>query len=277
MLLPSLNSQGRFGHQFHNFLAAFLISKFSGIDLIKTYFSGNSEAWNNYISLPGIDFNLDQRSVNTLQCTGETHITKEHLKFFYSFSKRQSNNSIIKIPIDLWAGEELLKILPHYKSDLLGMVKKPSTFSEKIAIHLRRGDVSSNNSLYTSNEHYLYTIDSINHKYPDTMPIYIYSEGSPTQFEELAKLLHQRTNRDVILRVSESNFSLNPCEDFFDMTSSRVLICSYSTYANCAIYFSQPGLDRYFIADERSYQYNDFYMLDILKRFDATSLLFLVT
>ena len=68
MLLPSLNSQGRFGHQFHNFLAAFLLSKFSGIDLLKSYFHGNAEAWNNFISLPGVELNPEETSMKIIDC-----------------------------------------------------------------------------------------------------------------------------------------------------------------------------------------------------------------
>ena len=56
------------------------------------------------------------------------------------------------------------------------------------------------------------------------------------------------------------------------MIASEVLFCSYSTYAYCAIYFSDPRTRKYFIADKRSLG-DERYLLDIYKEFGTEIIL----
>jgi hypothetical protein len=268
MIIPSLNPTGRFGHQFHNFLSAYLVSKFFGNDIAHCEFLGNAMAWNNYIRLPGRYYDLSPSHAQGITTMDGQSISKTHLKHYYSQLESRSENVFIKIPIDQWAGDSLMNLLPRYRDEFSKMLLSRRPPANQIALHLRRGDVSSTSSisLYTPDSRYIDALKIVHSRHPTDWPICIYSEGSPRKFMALAEALRAASNRDVILRVSESSFCIDSCDDFLEMISSRVLLCSYSTYAYCAIYFSEAEACKYFIADNRSNGNN---MLQILKQFGA--------
>lgn len=274
MIIPSLNPLGRFGHQFHNYLSAFLVSKFLGADIAPCNFLGNASAWNDYIQFPS-SFEAHEfiHFQHAASMVGNT-ITKSHLSYYYAHLISGRGNACVRIPVDQWAGEALMKLLPRYRHEILSMLVCRRQYSNQIAVHLRRGDVSSSSSvsLFMPDIRYIHAVKHFHSLYPLDWPICIYSEGSRQQFLGLAHQLHAVSGRDVILSVSESSFCINPCDDFLDMISSRVLFCSYSTYAYCAIYFSEDETSTYFLADDRSMR-SDAYMIEILQKFGAKTIM----
>ena len=268
MIIPSLNPLGRFGHQFHNYLSSYLLSKFFGVDIAKCGLVGNSSSWNDYISLPGVTISNNKKLVVITKEGGL--MTKEHLKFYYRVLNDESNNYCIKPPIDQWANRRLMMSLPMYRDEVRNMLVKRKKLINQIAVHIRRGDVSDkkSTSLYTSDARYAAEIVRYHSRYPEDWPICIYSEGSVEQFASLMQEITEKTKRDVIYRIAETTFCTDPCLDFLEMIASRALFCSYSTYAYCAIYFSSIKTDKYFIADKRS-SGEDSYSLDIYSKFGA--------
>jgi len=269
MIEPNLNPLGRFGHQFHNFLASYLLSKVLSIRLLPSRLIGNSTNWNSYLTLPSTDHAKYPYQFVQIPPLEGSSITASHLKYYYRAYASFSERVLIKLPIDQWAGEHLLNFLPRYKEEIRSMLHVRRPPKNQIAVHIRRGDVKPGNSLFTADARYVQAMQDINQRQPNDWPICIYSEGREESFYSLGSLFSDATGRHVVYCVAESTFSKDPCDDFLEMIASRAFLCSYSTYAYCAIYLSEASTEKYFISDNRSEEANDAYMLDVLRRFGA--------
>ena len=252
------NPLGRLGHQFHNILSGILLAHAFGGQCLKPIFTGNSSCWNDVIGFTGshICNDLSDTNYSTLSGIEGTDVTFASLKLYFDIlSNSSSGPLLIKLQPDQFAGC-LMKLLPFSLPEL----RQASSFELKvvsrpeIAIHIRRGDVTPvyASSLYTNLDSYLFAFNAVSHFLPLHWPVRIYSEGRIEDFESLAFCITRDSGRQVFYCLEENMFSVDSVSDFTQMIGSGALICSYSTYAYCAFYFSASLGSRFFIADSRS-------------------------
>lgn len=257
----SPNPLGRFGHQFHNIILGLLMSELFGIPCLKPSFTGNAEHWNSLIDWKGplIIENFGQNPPATyFEGYKEKFVTKTSLLDYYNLIQKSSTSNlyiVLRLMEDQFAGP-LIKLLPRIVGTIYSSLsfKDSLTIRQRVAIHIRRGDVSKTyaSSLFTSFDSYLQALLLISGTLPDHWPFAIYSEGNDSDFTNFAETLESHFHRKVELNISAQNFTLDSRGDFLEMIASSALICSYSTYASCALYFTSDYGNRFFIADERS-------------------------
>ena len=111
-----------------------------------------------------------------------------------------------------------------------------------IAIHIRRGDVTSKlKDRYVELERYIPIIAKFREKYPDK-PIYIVSEGSQKDFAILGDNLHFKLGGDAL-------------ETFEFMVQASVLFIARSSYSYLAGLYSTNQVYCNFIVDPRWFCY----------------------
>ena len=265
------NSLGRFGHQFHNIIAGILLAQALGGQCLRPSFTGNSKCWNKVLAFAGRHICTDWTNLNFTILNGVAgkYVAMESVKLYYNYSLRCCDPALlICLQPDQFAGS-LLKLLPRSILELRqGLSFKPHDItSPEIAIHLRRGDVTPNyaSSLFTDFDTYLLALGKISDVLPAQWPVTIYSEGNSVDFEYLARRIEVDFGRRVSYCLEKNLFSLDASSDFTRMTCSGALICSYSTYAYCALYFSSHLGLRFFIADSRSVTAEGMLQLEVFR------------
>jgi len=265
------NYVGRFGHQFHNIITGILLAQVLGGRCLRPSFTGNSECWNRFLVFGGryvCDHRADLK-FKILNGAFGKYVTMQSLKLYYNYSLSYGSQPLlISLQPDQFAGL-LVKLLPRSVHELRkGLLFNPhANVLPEIALHVRRGDVSPTNasSLFTSFDTYLVALEMASDKLPSDWPVTIYSQGRILDFEYLALRIERHLGRQVSFCLEPNIFSIDASLDFFRMISSGAFICSYSTYAYCALYFSSDIGMRFFIADSRSDTIDGMLHLNVLR------------
>jgi hypothetical protein len=279
------NPLGRFGHQFYNHLTGYLLARALRCRYLVGSFSGNADVWNSHVSFLESEYACSQADacgfkMRKIYGVEGKEMTKNMLSHYYNMipALELSGASIIELPFDQFPGilEVLLDFYYEEVAAILGSKKIRGSRRNEIALHIRRGDVSQSksSSLYMDNRAYIGICQQITRQYPNDWPIVVYSEGGSEQFADLKYNLEMVAFRKVLIRASSESFDTKPCEDFYNMSSAKVLVSSYSTYSYCAQIVSHSLGQRFFLADKRSQMDNvSSAWLNCLRKMGATVVL----
>jgi len=194
-----------FGSQYQAIMSGIAICAKKGYTYVHTPFKkidhgGNVDELNKFIGLKN-DTTYDENALKNM-------ITEE-----YSKEVHDSEN-----PSIYYTDAVLKRIREAYYS-----TEKPKISDVDIAIHIRRGDVKSDDpdGRYITNTIYLKAINALKKIYP-TYKILIFSQGTPEDFKELG--------------LNENNFRLNePIRTtFHSLVSAKVLVMSKSSLSYSA-------------------------------------------
>jgi len=220
MYTVGINSDG-FGSQYQAFMSGIAYCEYKKYTYIHTPIKildpkrdGNVEEMNHFIGIPETPLS-------------EEYNNKNIITELYSKLVHESLN-----PSIYYTDKVVKKIRDFYYS-----TEKPEINKVDIAIHIRRGDVSSQTFVdhFTSNEYYKKIIEFMKTKYPN-YTITIFSEGDINDFMDLK-------DENVF-------FKLNTCikETFHSLVKAKVLIMAKSSFSYTAA-----------ILNENEIYYQDFW------------------
>jgi len=191
-----------FGSQYHSIMSGIAYCKFKKYNYIHTPFkkiqhNGDVKSLNNFIGIPILP-NRNNIHIDI----SEKHLDEVH------WSVNPSK----------YYTDEVIEIFKKYYYS----TPKPDIDNIDIAIHIRRGDVTSSiKNRYTSNSYYNKIIKFLNSKYPN-YKINIFSEGILNDFDEL--------------KGNNISFKLNKSieETFHSLVKAKILVIAKSSFSYSA-------------------------------------------
>ena len=204
------------GAQYHALMSGIAYCAHKGYTYVHTPFEGVSHGGNATELNDFIGIRTPMKPENATNIITEPHSEEVHW----------SEN-----PSKYYTEEVLTSLRQYYYS-----TKKPNISPPEIALHIRRGDVDSNDGKrFTTNEDNKRVIQMLQQKYPDYM-ITIFSEGADDDFADLV-------SDNVTLKLNGS-----VTDTFHSFVTAKVLVTAKSSLSYSAA-----------ILNENTVYYQDFW------------------
>jgi hypothetical protein len=241
-IITQPNSQGRLGHQFHNWSLGLVLTKICDVQFIHTPFYGKSQKWETVFNF-GRKFNHVPNISNKIQLPPidlghnplfDINKAKENLNVWVNIINNSPDNTLFITPHDMFPGflsEKIIEFAPYLKKCYWGDKTKYEFDGSyhNIGLHIRRGDITKtgNTNRWIELSDYKKLMERLRKiDYDKPIKFHIFSEGKQTYFEEIE-------NEDVIYHLDGSDI-----EAFRKLASIDTLVTGLSTFSILAAYLS---------------------------------------
>lgn len=234
------------GHKFHNWITGLYLSKLYDLEYIYSPFTEDAERYESFLNLHTgykklSDIQFDKVYPISLNfCHDETlpqTIYYESLERFGNFVSTLPHGAVIDLGHNPFPGmltQHYEKVIPELQKAYWSLTRRISLFfnenKKNVAIHIRRGDISLNNNpdRWLDLTHYRNIIWNLNRELgKNTIEIYVFSEGRPEEFEDLAA-----DNVNLVLGGSD-------LAALHHMCSADILVTGQSSFSIMAAYFNK--------------------------------------